>query len=215
MTDIEKSFYDSIERLGSQLDRVEWESPTHYAAWLRQTVGLVRHTTRFICLAAAKTDIDDRAAHYMWIEHLRGELNHDLVAIRDLKAMGYEPDRIPLFTSTQKMIDAQYDWINSGHPVALNGYALLLEGLACLIAPRVLERLQKVRNKNQVTFLSLHAKVDQDHYPDGLAFLNTLSKAQLEPVQKNLLQAEALYAAILKEAALWGAEHSKQPSTAA
>lgn len=215
MTPIERNFYESIERLGSELDRFDWENPVQYGTWLRQTVGLVRHTTRFICLAAGRTAIEDRNAHYMWIEHLKGELNHDLVAIRDLHAMGYDETQIPVFSPTQKLIDAQYEWINSGDPIALNGYALLLEGLACLIAPRVLDRLQKVYSKKQVTFLSLHAKVDQDHYPEGLAFLKTLPLAQQELVQKSLLQAEELYAAILAEAVQWSAKQSgRYPASA-
>lgn len=203
MKSLEKQFRTSVDVTAEAIEAFNWESNVHYAGWLRQTIGMVRHTTRLLCLAAGNTPMSSRDAHYYWIEHLRGELHHDLVAIKDLTALGYNENDIPLQKSAEEIVLNQYRWIQEHDPISLNGYALLLEGLACDVAPRVITRLEAVHSKDKMKFLNLHAKVDQDHFAEGLEFIRSITPAQAALVQENLLQTQNLYIAFLSEVSAW------------
>lgn len=196
---MEKLFMNAVEGLRGKSQEIQWEKPEVYAYWVRQTLAMVRHTTRLICLAAAETPLDQREAHYEWIHHLKGETNHDLVAANDLKALGYGEQEIPTHWAAEQIVQNQYYFLRNESPMSLCGYSLLLEGLACHLAPPLISRLEKTYHKNQMQFLRLHALVDQDHFAEGVEFLSKVPNLPIPAITKNLEQTKVLYSAILDE----------------
>lgn len=207
---LEQKFQAEVDALKPTLMEFPWENKQVYGAWLRQTVGLVRHTTRFICLAAANTPMEEREAHYEWIHHLKGELNHDLVALKDLENLKLTEASIPLMWPAEQIVQNQYYWLQNHNPSSLLGYALLLEGLACHVAPGILEKMAPHYSKSETAFLRLHANVDQDHYAEGLEFLAKIAPDTRQLIEENLVQSARLYNDMLAEAAKWARIQNKK-----
>lgn len=197
---MEKQFMGSVERLSVLINEMEWEKADVYAFWLRQTLAFVDHTTRLICLAAARTPLTEPEGHREWIQHLREETNHDVVVARDLKSLGYEKENMPVFWSVEQMVQNQYFYLASEHPIVLRGYSLFLEGLACQLGPNLVARLEKTYHRNQLNFIRLHAMEDQDHFVEGVRYLSQIPNLPVEILGKNLDLTESLYTLMIKEA---------------
>lgn len=206
MSGLSKLFHEIVDSFEVPFKNVEWENKETYGFWLTQQTALVRHTTRYICLAAARTPISDRPQHNEWLHHLKGELNHDLVALKDLENLGYSENSFPLLKETLLIRQSQYYWLQNHNPVSLCGYSLLLEGLACKLAPVVIKRLSTKMKKDQYAFLSLHANVDVAHFKEGLEFISHKEGESSELIRCNLEQSAFLYKSLLSEVAR-GAAH--------
>lgn len=193
-----ESFDKEVQAMTSRIPDVPWENPVAYAEWLAQTYFLVRHTTRFVALAAGRTAVEDRETHYAMVHHLKEEANHDLVALRDIKALDDSIENHVEFPETRLIRNNQYYWIENGHPMALNGYALLLEGLSVKMGPAILERLKNSPNKDATAFLKLHVEVDQDHYADGLEHLVKAPEPIMRQIFANLEESSLLYIRMLE-----------------
>lgn len=184
-----------------------WDNTEAYTNWLAQTYYLVRHSTRFISLAAGLTPVEDRDGHYGMIHHLKGETNHDLLVLRDLKELGRSIDEFSESPATRLIVHNQYYWITNGHPLSMCGYALMLEGLSVKSGPGALAKIAKSPHKKANSFLKVHVEVDQDHYAEGLGVLEGLPSNVMEQIRKNFEESGLLYARLLEECAAKGNAH--------
>ncbi|KHD87672.1 MAG: hypothetical protein OM95_13045 [Bdellovibrio sp. ArHS] len=190
-----------IKALGDKIMDCPWENPEFYKGWLAQTYYLIRHTTKFLALSAARLPVDDRDHHYAMIHHIQEELNHDFMPLKDLENLGGTLEQYPELPETEMLRQLQYYWIEFENPLSLCGYAFLLEGAAKFHGPRLLEVLEQHYGKKATVHLRVHSVVDQDHYEEGKKFLETLSEKDCDYIAKNLLQASVLYTRLVERLA--------------
>jgi hypothetical protein len=115
--------------------------------------------------------------------------------LKDMLTQGYEPQDEPM-PEVRALIGSQYYDIQKNGPDALLGYALLLEGLSCRQCNKVTERVEKVHG-GRSTYLRLHGKVDEDHYPQGLKRVEAMPADRQKVVLDNLHMSAKLYTHIL------------------
>lgn len=190
-----------IKKLGETLQHSPWDKKEFYKGWLAQTYYLIRHTTKFLALSAARLPVDERNHHYVMLHHIEGELNHDFMPLKDLQNLGGNIQDYRELPETEMIRQLQYYWIEFENPLALCGYAFLLEGAAKYYGPSLLEMLEKNYGKAATVHLRVHAVVDQDHYEEGKKFLEGLSEKDCEVIAKNLQQSSLLYVRMMERLA--------------
>ncbi len=203
MSNSEKSFSvifeEKVEEVACVLNEFPWQNREAYCMWLTQTYYLVRHTTRLLCLAAAKTPIENREMHYEWLTHLKEEKNHDLPILKDLKALGRTIEGAVEFEETQLLINNQYHWLSVGTDVSLLGYALMLEGLSVKCIPSMLKSLEAAELENASSFIKLHGHIVEGHYPAGLDLLTKITSPKIQnEIMDNLKQTSLIYSKIYR-----------------
>lgn len=121
-------------------------SREQYVASLQNLHHYVRQTTRHIARSISHSD--DRRLRNHYIEHLKGEINHELTIERDLKQLGIDPDyvihdSIPS-TSTREFQAIQEATIGYHQdPVLMMANPLAAEGVTAHITPDFIEALRK------------------------------------------------------------------------
>lgn len=198
LDDLTQVLNSYVDEISERLMALPLEQKETYACWLAQTYFIVRHSTRFLTLAASNIPIENRNLHYNMIHHLKEELNHDLVAISDLKELGYSPFDFAELTPTSLLYQTQYFWLNYRPVTSLMGYALLLEGLASKYGPAILARVS-CHGKRSTAFLKLHCEVDKDHFQDGLKSLESVAPSDWPDIKKNVEQSGRLYLQLIQD----------------
>jgi len=194
---LKNAFHLYVDDLVKNLESFPWENKKAYSYWLAQTYYFVRHTTVLLALTAAKFGNSNRDRQYSALKHIREELNHDLLPLEDLKALGTSIDQIPELPETSAFYQSQYYFVTYVHPIALYGYALALEGLAAKKGPDLYEILKKSYGEKGTKFIKLHAVVDQDHFEEGLEDFKDITDVEAESVIRNLTQSAYLYRMML------------------
>lgn len=193
------AFKRSIQGLGDQFKSMPWEDAAFYALWLAQTYRLVVHTTRFLGLCAGKLGPADDEQHQRVLDHITQERGHDLLALHDIKALGFNIERLPELPETSALYHAQYYFIERHGPTAHYGYSLCLEGLASHVGMQVTERLAKAHGEKTVRFIRLHSVEDVGHFEAGVAGLDGIQPVDRDAVIANLVQSCYMYGAMLGE----------------
>lgn len=117
-----------------------------YIYTLSNVHQFVRFTTRIIGRAVAYST--DRTLRNHWLNHLEGEINHEIIAEKDLEALGADVDfvvnaMVPN-VSTQQFMVAQESMIGFNHdPVLLMGAPFVAEGYSGRLDGRLLEGLER------------------------------------------------------------------------
>jgi len=197
MNRLENLFESVIDKLEQQLDAYPFEVKDKYAQWMNQQFYLVQNSTRYLSLSASKVGLNERKEFREWVHHLEEELDHDILVANDLKKMGLKPTA-PMDPYIRSIIATQYYDIENYGANALLGYALMLEGLSCRVCTKLADRVESSLGKGMTSYLRFHAKVDEEHYPEGIEKIKTLSVDQQEIVEKNLLTMFALYSSELE-----------------
>lgn len=172
----------------------KWEDKMYYAYWLAETHRYVTHTVKLLEFSAERLKGEMRDC---MIHHRDEELGHELMALRDLHALGYKLEQFPELPVTQSFYSTMYNLIEED-PSSLIGYAMALEGISAKSLPTVAKRLIKTYGHRSSTFVILHAKVDQEHSND-LKILDYLSPAQVTRNEQIMIDSLHRYSEYLKD----------------
>jgi pyrroloquinoline quinone (PQQ) biosynthesis protein C len=143
-------------------------SQLHYLAYLRETYHLVRHTPKYLTIAADRVAENDKRLSAYFRKFCREETGHELLCIRDIEALGESAADILSGNPSPGawgIITQCYFWATQGNPVALLGDALATEeiGQACgLTAATVLETNYSIPRR-ATNFLRVHGSEDEEH----------------------------------------------------
>ncbi|MFD0548834.1 TenA family transcriptional regulator [Streptomyces rectiviolaceus] len=142
--------------------------PEHYVSYLRETYHMVRHTSRMLSLAGARLEDDYRKLRDWFFEQVQEENNHDLFCIKDLRALGEDPDAVlavPPKPGSWGLVSQNYYMATYGSPLGILGVASLTEGLGAELGGAMAEILKDTYGlkSNQVTFIHSHAGFDAKH----------------------------------------------------
>lgn len=188
---MKKIFDDKILQVAKMIDSMNFENKQEYCRWMNQQYYLVQNSSRYLALAASRVPVGESSDFRGWAHHLNEEIDHDLCLITDMKSLGWTHLE-PIYPEVRAIIAAQYYDLEVKGPDSLYGYALLLEGLSVLKCADLYKKVEQAHGK-KATFLRLHATVDQDHYPEGIAKVESLSSEKQTVVLDNLSMMSSLY----------------------
>ncbi|MBC7420042.1 MAG: iron-containing redox enzyme family protein [Bdellovibrio sp.] len=186
-------FIDKIESMIPTVNAFNWEDENHYQMWLAQTYYIVRHTSHFICMAAALTPVEARAEHYHLVNHLKEEEHHDVFLVKDLASFGKKFSDFPQLPETELTWQNLYYWLSQRKSRSILGHSLCIEGLAGITGETLLKRLRNTYPAKALKFLELHFEADKDHYLQGLELIEGFDKESLEDIKKVQEQSAVLY----------------------
>jgi hypothetical protein len=191
---------DAIDDIADCANSFNWESQDHYANWLAQSFFYVQWTTRQLALASALTrPMKEDVLHWRFIEEAKEEKKHELLALHDLKALGYTPEQFIELPHTSFFYQTLSYLILHEHPISILGYSLTLEGFAAKKLSEIYPRVLKSHGEKATTFLKLHCEVDKDHFDSALPHLEACKPELLPLVLKSIRQCCAIYKGILTD----------------
>ena len=190
---IEKALEAELSKTGEVIKNVPFETKLVYGNWLSQTYRFVCHSTRLLALASSRFELSQNQLHYRFVDHIREEQAHEVVALRDLAAIGLGLEDFKESDETKAFYQSQYYWIEHVSPISFFGYILCLEGIAVKSGRAVFDRIAPVFGKDAGNFLKLHSQEDQGHLKLALSQLEALSARDKGIVIENLEMSSTLY----------------------
>jgi pyrroloquinoline quinone (PQQ) biosynthesis protein C len=139
-----------------------------YARLLTEIYHYVKHSTRLLALAAARTSPLRVDLFRRFVTHIGEESGHEQWALQDLHALGIDPHTVVASSpapETEAMVALQYYLIEHETPLAVLGYIYALETLGSGPASAVAARLKTVLNvaDGALTFFTRHSDSDVHH----------------------------------------------------
>lgn len=191
---------NAMDDIAEVAEKFPWESKAHYTNWLAQSFKYVQWTTRQLALASARTKpMTEDSLHWRFLEEAKEEKKHELLALNDLKNMGFSPDQFVELPHTSFFYQTLSYLIENEHPAAILGYSLTLEGYAALRAKDVYPRIRAAHSDNSTTFIKLHCELDAEHFSNALPHLTACPEHLLPLISKSIEQCSAIYRGILQD----------------
>lgn len=159
----------------------------HYAAYLRETYHLVRHTSRMLALGGARLTDDRRELRNWFFEQVLEENGHDLFCIKDLKDVGLNPEILlgsHPSAGAWGLITQNYFMATYGNPVGILGVATATEGLGADFGTMFANVMvdQYGMPSNAVTFLRSHGGFDAKHLQEAIDAIELIHDDEIELV---------------------------------
>jgi len=190
-----------LEQLGNGLRGFPWAQPRAYADWLAQTYYYVSHSTRLLAASAARfghDELEDRL-HHRFAAHMAEEKRHELLALHDVKMVGFTLEDFPERSSTRMFYEPQYYKIEHQDPIALFGYILALEAMSATHGRWTLEQVLTHHGKSCARFLAVHAHDDEDHLAKAFEVLEKIPPDRQRAIETNLRQSTYAYLMMLAD----------------
>jgi hypothetical protein len=159
----------------------------HYAAYLRETYHLVRHTSRMLALGGARLGDDRRELRNWFFEQVLEENGHDLFCIKDLKNIEFDLDTSQNTTPNAGawgLITQNYYMATYGNPVGILGVATATEGLGADFGTKfsnVMMTQYRIPS-NAVTFLRSHGGFDARHLQEAIEAIEFIHDDEIQYV---------------------------------
>jgi pyrroloquinoline quinone (PQQ) biosynthesis protein C len=140
----------------------------HYLAYLRETYHLVKHTPKYLTIAANRVAENDERLSAYFRKFCLEETGHELLCIRDIDALGENADIIlsgDPNPGAWGIVTQCYFWAAQGNPVALLGDAFATEELGVARGVEVARLLETNYSilRQATNFLRLHGSEDKEH----------------------------------------------------
>lgn len=175
------------------LKNFPWDSKRATGEYLAQTYYYVRHSEKFLALAAALMSENDRRYHKRFLKHLSEENAHDLMVKKDLENLGYFLEDFPERPETKMFWETQYYKIEHEDPMSLMGYILLLEDVASDVCGLLAEKICQNHTNKASTFLRVHGEEDPHHVTEAREVIDSLTETRQKLIYANLLQSQKAY----------------------
>jgi len=139
---------------------LKFHKPEIYEHYIAQTYYYIEHSVKLLALAIENTHNEEFQKRSR--EHIKEENNHELMALRDLKALGKDLQHYPENQATKQLYMTQYNLIRNHGGEVLLGYIYFLESLAIKLAP-FHDNLKSEYNGKASVFIKVHVEEDQKH----------------------------------------------------
>ena len=140
----------------------------HYLAYLRETYHLIKHTPKYLTIAADRVATNDPWLSAYFRKFALEETGHELLCIKDIDALGENADAILSGHSNPGVwgiVTQCYFWAGEGNPIALLGDAFATEEIGAargLGAAQALETNYSIP-RQATNFLRVHGSEDKKH----------------------------------------------------
>jgi hypothetical protein len=198
---MQESLNECVAQLSDGLEAFPWDHARAYGDWLAQTYYYVRHSTRLLAASAARFSCDERGNmfHHRFGAHLAEEKKHELLALHDIKSVGFDLASFSEHHVTRMFYEPQYYKVEHLNPIVLLGYILALEAMSASKGKWVLDRVTAGHGDNCAAFLKVHAEDDVEHVQKALRVLEGVSAEESALIERNLRQSTFGYLAMLQE----------------
>lgn len=196
---MKEQIWARIDRLTKTMDTVNWDDPQIYAAYMAQTYYYVSHSTRLLALAAGLLPLSAGPAHQRFIKHISEENRHEVLASRDVTALGYRLEDFKELDAVKAFYRLQYYMIQNVSPWSLLGYIAALEALAVRGGPAIHERVCRRHGEKTGSFLKVHSAEDVEHVEQAFAMIESLPTDVQAAVWENLEMSCTLFEAFLRD----------------
>ncbi|MBN8553883.1 MAG: iron-containing redox enzyme family protein [Deltaproteobacteria bacterium] len=196
---IKEAFNREMVLLQKIYNKFPWQNREAYARWLAQTYHFVCHSTRLLSLSAARFSLSQNKFHLRCLDHMKEERSHEILALNDLKHLGYPISQFPESSMTSAFYQSQYYLIDYAHPLALYGYILCLEGISSTAGKDVYGQVCKAFGEKTATFWKVHSQEDDGHLAEAFEKLSMAAPTEADIILQSLKQSSDLYRMILAE----------------
>jgi pyrroloquinoline quinone (PQQ) biosynthesis protein C len=140
----------------------------HYLAYLRETYHLVKHTPKYLALAADRAAKNDQRLSAYFRKFAAEETGHEFLCIKDIDALGEDSDVVLSGNPNPGawgIVTQCYFWAAHGNPVALLGDAFATEELGVAKGREVAGLLETNLSipRQATNFLRVHGSEDEEH----------------------------------------------------
>lgn len=192
------------KRLHSLYDKFynfKWDDEGAYTEYLGQSYFYIQHSTKTLALAAAHMPLSEPKVFRRMIKHIGEEMNHEILCVKDLEALGKSMESFKESPATQSLYQPQYYKIQHQNPKAYLGYIYVLESICCLVVPKVLkDKLIPTYPKQAINFLRVHADEDPGHLEQAKNVIASFNEADQKDVADNMLHTIRAYEHFLDDA---------------
>ena len=203
-----------IKELGDSVEKVPWENKKVYGAFLAQTYYYVLHSTRILASAAGRFGFEAETIHKRFIKHAAEEMNHEHLATRDIKNLGFKLEDFPEFASTRAFYQVHYQTIEHTSPWSVMGYIAMIEGLAVDRGSWLYEKVKNAHGEKTGGFMKIHAAEDVEHVHEVEKILLALPEHEQANVLRHFETSCFLYRSILAEATAFGSSQKTAKNAA-
>lgn len=197
-----------IDQLAKTVDSIDWKERETCAAFLAQTYYYVRHSTRLLALAASRFEWQGQKAHRRFLKHIGEEVNHELLAERDIQALGLKLSDVPELAATRAFYQVQYAMIEHETPWAMCGYILFLEAAAVARAGWIASEMKKYHGDKTGSFFKVHAEEDVAHLDEIWGLIDQAPEFARQSIKKSLETSAYLYCQSLLQCSVFKVKQS-------
>lgn len=183
----------NLSPMGECLKKFPWEEKLAYAWFLSQTYYYVCHSTKLLHVAVGRMKQSDKKFYKRFVEHLTEENGHEMIALKDLKKLGFDIKDFPELPETRMFWESQYYKIEHNDPISLLGYIYALEAIASQVCPLIKKELEKYYPNDCHSFIKVHGEDDPEHVEKALDQIKELPAERLRWVQENFEQSTRSY----------------------
>lgn len=183
-----------VALMGKAVQEMNVKNSAVYGNFLAQSYYYVCHSTRLLAFAAGLLTKDQEPYFRRFIKHISEENAHEVLAERDLKALGMTLEDFPHLPETKALWEPQYYKIVHESPLSLMGYIIALEYFSSVHLPKFYEAAKNAHGDKASVFLKVHAEEDPDHIEKAIALTSQLSPELQEMVMANVIQTAKSYA---------------------
>jgi hypothetical protein len=193
MNKVKKTFDDNVGALNSLIMNQRWQDKDFYAYWSSQHYFYISHSHPLLKHAIA--NCNNLELKKCLEHHAKEEKGHEKWCLADLKALGRDIKGYVEAPQTKALYEEIYEGVNEFGAAAIIGYAIALEGMSAMVCPPLAEILTPLYGAKAVTFISNHAKIDQEHAKDGYDILKFLDEKEQAVVAKFIISSIEAYKA--------------------
>jgi thiaminase len=176
-----------------------------YASWLAQSYYYVTHSTRLLAMAGSRFPLEHPIGQRMF-EHVGEERGHEILAVRDVEALGFSLTDFPRQRMTEIFFQNQYYRIMFERASDFLGYVYLLEGIGVDIGDWLHEIVRVAHGPQASVFVKVHAHADKDHIVKAWNSILSLGPDEQQGVIDSFYQSCAMYSLMLKSMHQMGLE---------
>ncbi len=188
----------AVSQMSQAVHEFPWNNRRAYADYLAQTYYFVSHSTRILTSAACHMPMEDNEIHNRFLAHSEEEKNHELLALGDMKKLGFTIQDFSELPETRMFYEPQFYKTEYQDPVSLMGWILVLESLAVRDCPWVLEQVTQEHGNKGHSFMKVHGSEDQDHVEKAIQQVKKLADHRLKLIEENIEQSACAYIHMLK-----------------
>lgn len=197
---IKDEYVNVMTKMESVLD-FPWDDLEFYSRWLSQTYFYTRQSTRLLLMASACMPLEFQALHLRFGQHAGEEGGHEILARRDLAAMGFEPEAHGEFAETKAFYGLQFYQVQHKSAPSLMGWVLPLEGLAIQYGRQIKCKVDQCPQKVSTRFLDVHVEEDEGHMESAFKALKTIPEQYHSAICENMAVTVSLYLQVLEKCA--------------
>jgi len=193
MNIFEETLNIELEKTSKHILNFPFEDKWLYALWLAQTYNMVNYSSRLVALAGGLSSLKNEQLHTTFVNHSHEERGHQFLCLKDLKAIGFDHNELPVTSQSSSLYQTQYYWITQVCPASFMGYVLALEALACHFGKDIFLKVKDSHGPKAAHFLRVHAEDDIEHVKSGLKVVNSFNEFELASATKNLENSSNTY----------------------